>query len=295
MKAREGLVLGMSESEYHGQGVYREFRTAELSSTGAKKLLKSPAHYKWAMDHAEDEKPKATFDVGTAIHTKVLGTGQQAVCVPEELLDADGKGRRNAAAQKWMSEARRDGYVVVTASELQSINLAAEAVLRHPDVGPVLEAAGHPEASVFSQDPETGLPMRLRFDWMPTEHHVALDLKSTTDASTKAFTRTIDDLDYDVSWGHYMEGAAYAGSHITDMVFVAVEKVPPYGVQVHSLDRDWQEMAFVRARAARTILLRSLESGEWPCYVPGVRELQPPPWVINRFQDEMKQELEGEL
>lgn len=284
-EGRDGLVLGMHEDEYHGG--------PEFSSSAAKEILRSPAHYKHVYLDGNKKSSKA-FDVGTAAHAKVLGIGAQAVAYPTKVLAANGAAS-TAEAKKWATEQRAAGLIPVKQSELDEVNAMAESVLSHPDIYPALEQDGWPEASVFARDPDTGLELRCRFDFLPSSHPMALDLKTTTDASLKGFTRAIEDLMYDVQHGHYTDVAAYAGLGIEDMIFVAVESKAPFLANPIRLEPEWIEMGKVRARAARTRLLQCRERGEWPGYPPGVKRASPPPWAINRFQDEMSEEMEGLL
>lgn len=281
---RDGLVLGMDEQVYHHGG-------PEFSASAAKEILRSPAHYKHTYIDGNRTEKKA-FDIGTAVHTKVLGTGSPAVAYPTKVLSAAGAANTNDA-RAWKAEQVAAGNVVVKQAELDEINSMAEAVLAHPDAGPALEQAGWPEASVFATDPDTGLRLRCRFDFLPENHPVALDLKSTRDASLKGFTRAADDFGYDVQRVHYVDTAKYAGLGVDEMVFIAVESTAPYLVNVLMFDRDWIEMGEVRARSARTTLLRCQETGEWPGYPSGVKTMSPPPWVITKFQDSMTEEMEG--
>ena len=59
-------MLGMSEAEYHAHPAF--------SASKAKAILDSPARFKWEYIDGNREQKKA-FDVGSAVHAKVLGTG----------------------------------------------------------------------------------------------------------------------------------------------------------------------------------------------------------------------------
>lgn len=283
---REGLVLGMPESEYHHGG-------PEFSSSAAKEILKSPAHYKHIYIDGNRTEKKA-FDVGTAVHAKVLGVGAQAIAYPEELLSASGS--IIAKTKVWAEEQREAGLIPVKRAELELIDAMSEAVLAHPDARPALEAAGWPEASVFATDPETGLPLRCRFDYLAEGHHVGIDLKTAgRGASLRQFTRAIEDFGYDVQHGHYVHTAQLAELPVETMAFIAIETDPPHGVNVIVLDQGWSEMAMQRARRARLRYAECLASGEWPAYLPGIKYASAPPWVINAFQDEEHEQLKMEL
>ena len=73
-------VYDIPEGAYHADPV----PGGSLSRSGAKLLLQSPAKFDWRRTHGV--KPKRAWDIGTAAHTEVLGTGAEMV-VP---VDASG-------------------------------------------------------------------------------------------------------------------------------------------------------------------------------------------------------------
>lgn len=282
----------MSDAEYHGQDEYKEHALAEFSSSAAKSILKSPAHYEWEYLKKHRKKSRA-LDIGHAVHANVLGTGKHAVPVPDKYITDSGRRSTSKDAVAWESEQEASGLIVVTKDEFTAINAMAENVLAHPDVRPALEQDGQPEVSMFASDPETGLRCRGRFDFMPDSHHVAIDLKTAEDASLRGFTRAIEQWSYEVQHGHYMDVSRWLGLGIEDMVFVVVEKSPPFSVNVIQLDRDWVGMGAARAAEARARYMRCSASGEWPGYPLGVKIASPPPWAVSRFQDEQNEDLEA--
>lgn len=290
---RDGLVLGMSEDEYHGQGEYEEFRTAEFSSSAAKAMLESAAHYDWEYNQGHSKRSKA-MDIGTATHALVLEGRDITALWPDELTTPSGRRSSGKDAQEWEAAQEASGLIIVSKAEKQAIKVMADKVLMHPDCGPALEQSGNAEASMFGTCPETGLRLRGRFDFLPEARPIALDLKTAQNASLKGFTRAIEDRSYDVQWGHYIDLAGIVGlDYVRDMLFIVVENVPPFNVNVIKLDEDWKEMGLYRAKHARSRLLECLESGEWPGYPPGVKTASPPPWAVNRYQDELSEEMDA--
>lgn len=277
---REGIVYGMPEAEYHGG--------PEFSSSAAKTILKSAAHYKHVYIDGNRVEKKA-WDIGTAIHTKVLGTGTPAVAYPDYVLSATGAANTNAA-RAWAAEQKAAGFIVVKQAELDAINGAAEAVLAHPTAGALFEQDGHPEVSMFGTDPETGLRLRCRFDFLPNDRRAAVDLKSTRDASPTGFKKLSYELGYHVSHAHYLLTAELAGFPVEEMVFAAVEKEPPYLVCVHQLEQKYVEMGREDAERARRRLARCLETNTWPGYPEGINLLSAPVYGEYEHIDAMNEE-----
>lgn len=279
MMKRDGLVLGMSEDEYHGGG------SAELSSTGAKLLLDAPARFKHVVIDG-NRTEKKVWDVGTAVHTRVLGTGSGAVAYPEELLSAS--GAIIAKSKEWAAEQRAAGLVPVKQHELDQINAVAESLLAHPTAKTLLEAPGSPEASVFASCPETGVRLRGRFDRLPDELDVAIDVKTVGQsggAAESEFTRQIFNFGYDVQGGQYLDTLKYATGRDVDFAFVVVEMVAPYLVNVITMTHTYLEMGRGKSMEARRRYRHGLDTGEWPGYSIDIKRVEPPMFAVYDFQD----------
>src|SRR5450759_696192 len=115
MSAPEGVRIGMPELEYHA--------SPGLSSTGMKWLLRSPKHYRQNMDHRIE---KAAFDLGHAVHAKVLGVGMGVAVIPAEMLASNGAASTKEA-KAFIADARALGYVPAKADLVCKVNMIAEA------------------------------------------------------------------------------------------------------------------------------------------------------------------------
>lgn len=278
----EGIILDMPEGEYH--------RRPELSSTQARRLLESPAKYRHAL--TVPEAPKAAYDLGTAVHSKVLGVGAATVAIPEDLLAANGAASTKAA-KDWIEQARREGKTPVKQAVADEVNAIAEAVLAHPLARFLFEQPGNAEASVFATDPDTGLDLRCRFDFLPdpTAHRqIGVDLKSARDASRVGFARAAADHRYDVQRGHYVDTLSYTGRDLEGFAFVVVEVEPPHLVAVRPLNPQFEEIGTKDARRARRILRECLDTGTWPGYSDGFEDVMPPFWLVAELAEQENQE-----
>lgn len=274
MSERKGLVYDLPEAEYHGV-------KTELSATGAKLILEEagPAKYKHQIIDGHREH-KDSFDLGSAVHAKVLGVGWGI----EEL---DFKDFRTKAAQTARDEAREAGLIPMLKHDLAEVNACAESVLAHPMAGALLGLEGAPEVSVFARDPDTGVELRCRFDKRPAEHTAVLDLKSTgTDASARGFAKTAAKFKYNVQEAHYLHTNWLATGEERRMVFIVVETTAPYLVAVHQLDNDFLEAGRVEARRAREIFAECMETGKWPGYAENIGLLSMPNWAFWEHNEE---------
>lgn len=285
---RDGLVYGMSEDQYHGQGEYAEYRWAELSSTHAKLVLDSPAKYHYQRETNVAQEPRVAFDLGTAVHTAVLGAGAAYVEYPKEHLTKGGNVSTRAETVAWAAEQRKAGLAPVTEDQAKAVVQMKDAVMAHPLARKLFEREGHAEVSIF--DEYMGVRRRGRFDRLPDEGGIAIDLKTTEDASPAAFARSAAKYGYHIQRGHYLDILKRATGRELDMLFVTVEKSAPYLVAVHRLDQEFADMGEAEALEAVDKYRRCMESGEWPGYPDGINELKPPMYAIYDFQDKYNTE-----
>jgi len=278
-----GIVHGMPDTEYHSR--------PELSSTGLRLLLPqykgSPKKFRYAQSHPRTSR---VFDVGSAVHSKVLGVGAGIIEYPDEHLTPSGNVSTKAATVAWEQEQRAAGLIPVSPAEIERVDAAAEAVLAHETAAPILEVAEHREVSVFAE--LDGVPVRARFDALSGETRrgvIASDLKSCLDATKAGFERSVSKWGYDVQEVHYEDTYnAATGRPINEFYFIAVELTPPFEVAVHHLPVLWRESARKRAAQARAIFRECMESGKWPGYDPMIRELDMPAWRMYEDDDELE-------
>lgn len=222
------------------------------------------------------------------MHTKVLGVGHAAVTCPPDLLDKTG-GMRTTAAKEWKDAQRAAGVPVVTVDELAVIDAMSEAVLAHPTARMLFERPGNAEVSVF--DEYLGVKRRGRFDYLPDEGGIAVDLKTTLDASVRGFAGSAAKYGYHVQRGHYVDILKRGTGREVDMLFVLVEKSAPYLVAVRRLDEQFREMGEAEALEAVDVYRRCVESGVWPGYEEQVTEVPPPMYLIFDHQDRFEGEI----
>lgn len=267
------IDYSMPDEQYHSR--------PELSSTGARLLLPefkgSPKKFLWDKAH-----PRATtksFDLGHAVHAKVLGTGLQAVAYPEDLLGANGAASTKAA-KEWAEEQRALGNVPMKAVEVNVIRKITEAVLENKDAREVLEQP-HRETSIFTRSPE-GVDMRARFDIYGTTH--AGDLKTTADASPRGFLKSVTEYGYYVQEAWYRDAHLFeTGGELESFKFVTVETSGPYQVAVHELDVVFRMIGRKLARESRDTYQQCVETGIWPGLDGEL--LGPPNWMLYEHED----------
>lgn len=284
-----GFVRDMPENDYHAHPA--------LSSTAAKKLVKSAAHYQHYVSNPHESKDE--FDLGSAVHAKVLGVGADIAVYPDgygpesftfkdEEMDnvlATNGAVSTSAAKAFAAETRAAGLIPVKRSVARKVNAIAESVLRNPAARKLLEDF-EPEVSMFATCPVTGLNLRGRVDiW---GRRVG-DLKTTSgDASEDGFAISAFRYGYDIQFGHY--------DYILELLdaqrpwlWVVVETEAPYITGVFTMNDDTARMGRDKARLARERLARAIETGEYPGYENRsggpIGIIRPPMFSVYEYQD----------
>lgn len=272
-----GLVFDMPEVEYHAR--------PELSSTGARRILDSPARFQWEQTHRVESR---AFDVGHAVHAKVLGVGLTVVAYPDEHLTPAGNPSTKAATVAWETEQRAAGLAPISRADMTLIDAMAEAVLAHAGARAVLERPGHAEVSAFATDPDTGVRLRARADRFDDTGLV--DLKTTAgSASVSGFGRDAAKHGYPVQEAHYADTFSWITGERAQMTFVVVEKRAPHFVAVHQLDDVTRIAARDLAARARATYAECTVTDTWPAYGDDILTTQMPGWWFDAADDDMEE------
>lgn len=267
-------VYDIPADQYHRDPV----PGGSLSSTGARKLLapSCPAIYHYELGHPQQ--PKKHFDLGTAVHTLVLGEGPRPVAV-----DAD--NYKTKKAQQDAADARARGAIPVLPHEMQQVQDMAAALLNHPQAGPLLTAgSGEVEQTLIWRDEETGVWCRARPDRFD-DHHV-IDVKTTNDPNPAAIQKAIYEHGYHQQQGHYLDGIQAITNIRPEFTFLFVGKTPPYLVSVVQLDIAAALIGDARNRRARHIYAHCQATDTWPGYGDDTHVLALPQWAETRETEE---------
>lgn len=262
------FVLDMPEEEYHSHSA--------LSASGMKVLLKSPAAF---VQSRRVRVEKAEFDVGHAVHARVLGLGAPVVEIPDGLLASNGAASTKAS-KEFIAKARADGQVPLKSAVYAQVVAGAESVLANPKARRLLEREGHSEVSMFATDPETGVRLRGRADRVAGSQ--ILDVKTTVDVSLHKLSAVVNSYGYDCQAETYRFLFELCTGEVAEpVVLIFMEKEPPYDVRVVRLGDLWIEGGWAKMRRAVRRFAECSASGVWPgidAEDGPVGELEPPGW-----------------
>lgn len=297
--ANDGVYEKVSEEIYHGD-------KDSLSSSGARLLLppSTPAHFRAAVDEPRD--PNKNYDYGHVAHKMVLGEGGQIFMLDPAIHGVDAKGNlsaKPASCGKWIAAskaARNKGQIPMAKSEIQKAQRMAGRVYEHP-LAQALLLEGKPEVSGYWHDDETGVRLRVRFDYLPDRpgRLIIVDYKTAEDASQDAFERACASYGYHIQDAWYREAARQLGlDDDPGFIFIVQEKKPPYEVNVIQLDPEHVELGARQARRAIRTFAECRERKQWPGYGDGPVTAKLPAYAVKRIEQSLNDEvstLTGEM
>lgn len=278
-----GLFTDIPEDQYHGD-------SRALAQSGAQLILKAPAKFRWSQDHPEP--PKDVFDFGSAAHSLVLGIGPKITVVEVEVT-ATRNGRKVKiiadnmmfrAAQEEAERIRKRGEIPLLPADYEHVVAMADRLSEHR-LAMELLSEGRAEVSAYAQDPDTGVMMRGRFDWLGPQ--TITDYKTASSADPDEFVRHAINYGYDLQAAWYLDLAELCGHPVSGFAHIVQEKQPPYIVTVVVLPPELIDRGHRLKRRALEMYRDCVEAGVWPGYVSDDTFATPaaPAWALREVDE----------
>ena len=250
----------MTNNEYHSQ--------PHLSSSGAKTIaLQSLADYK----HGERKETTAML-MGSAAHTLVFEPNQA-----DTIWQWDGR-RAGKEYNEFKESADEAGAIILNTKEYDQVNRMAEAVRANPAAAELLSGELVCEASVFAQDPLTGVELRARPDGWRTDIACVLDLKTTIDPSPEGVAKQTANLGYHIQESFYRRVMELDGHEVDRFIFIAVGKDAPYKVGIYELDAQSLNEGDAAVQYALEQYAIAQANNEWGYDYGDLTTIRIPPW-----------------
>ena len=263
-----GLVIETND-EYHQDSNSISKSHLDVIANG------SPKHYwqKYLNPNRERQEPTPAMIMGTAVHTAVL----EPDLFPSEVIESPEFDRRSKVgkAEYEAFQLEHKGRIVLAPEDYATCLAIRDAVHLHPVAGGLLQG-GQAEQSFYADDPETGMKIKCRVDYLHNSGEMIIDLKTTDDASPAGFGKSAANFRYPIqtAWYNGVLDAAF-GEHPQDWVFLAIEKRKPYAVGIYFMEPDIVARAEIAARRDFMRIVECKRSGEWPDY-----GIEPQPLVL---------------
>ncbi len=262
------IVRNLPNAEYHVGNA--------ISHSGIVQLLKSLEHYLQYKNGSRESTPAMEF--GTAFHAYILEPdvfAAQFVLAPK--FDRRSKNGKEAA-ERWDEE--NVGKLTLTTEQMDALSVMKVSVSSHLGASKML-SKGEAETSLFWTDKYSGLPCRIRPDWM-FGGGIA-DIKSCISASKVDFAKAVANFGYDVQAAFYIDGMKAVTGETVDFFFIAVEKSAPYSTACYKASQEMIEVGRTKYRGALELLKWCQENNSFPGYQPSgeIETIDLPRWAAN--------------
>lgn len=255
-----------------------------VAQSQLKHLSKSPAHFRYALDHPGVVTPAMEF--GTLCDHLLFGT-------PFDWTPSPYDDYRKAEARDWRDRMQAQGTTVIKPEVVTSARDLVASVLRRRTVSETLLSSGNAQVALFADI--DGVQCKGLADWICSDKAIIADLKTTGKtaaattflgddetegfASDAAWARTVINMEYDLQAAFYVDLYAAITGEAMGFWWIVAEAHPPYEVAV------WVATADVLSRGRKLYKQRlamfkeCTERDEWPGYPDRPQFVNLPAWA----------------
>jgi len=262
------IVLDMPNDEYHA--------SLGISKSGLDLIERSPAHYK---NKKFNSKGTRAMMVGTAIHAAILEPER----FEKEYIFSESRDRVDKKYKELKKIHGED--LVLTGPEGRNVIGMKDAVYQNEKAATELNKEGMAEASFFTTDPETGIQLRCRFDWVNCDR-IGVDVKKTQDL--RKFNRSVSDYRYHVQDAMYsFVYEQVTGDALEKFYFLAVEEQAPYANKMFLCDDFYKEIGAYYFRKNLRMYADCVDKNVWPESALD-HFLEPSFYDVNNYENDME-------
>lgn len=245
----------MTEKEYRA---YPAVSRSELW-----KISKSPEKYKYELDNPPE--PTEALIFGQALHKFVLEreTFRDEFAVAP---DIDKRTKEGKAKYAEFISSCQDKIVIL--SDMMEKITAMSDKLEHDNYVKKLLIGDH-EKPFFWTDDITGEACKCRVDCITKigDTPIIVDIKTTANAETDTFMRSALKYGYHVQAAMYSEGVKANTGLKFGFVFIAIEKEPPYSINIMETDELFTLYGYNTFRDLLNVYHDCKKIGNWYGYL----------------------------
>ena len=267
-------IPDLSNEEYHANKDY-------ISRSSIMDFDKNPYTY-WAK-HINPDRPKRNSTpqmiLGSAFHTLMLEPDKfnyEYAILPQKVLLKDVGKETYDAFKKLEKEMLEGTQTIITSEEYINLMNMKLTVEDNKSAMQLLENA-RIENSFFWQDEHSGLNLKCRPDVL--HDNMIIDLKTTSNASPRAFQREMVDYGYHVQFAMIRDGVEIVeGRRINNCINVVIETKYPYNMAIYIIDEFALEEGQMKYKQICLDLKNAIEENKWQDY--GIQTISLPKWAI---------------
>lgn len=250
--------------------------TSRISKSGLDLIAKTPAHYweRYINPNRLPEKKSDALIEGNAFHVLTL----ESDVFPYHFIIRPKFTGTGSVAKREAFESEHADKEIITMEQYDQVRRMRDSVMAHPIAAQLLRS-GIAETTLKWEDPATDAPCKCRKDWWNPDMRLIVDLKSTEDASDEGFAKSSFKYRYHVQGSFYLDGATANNLNPDGFVFIAVEKKPPYLVNVFYMPPDVIDFGRRIYRNDLQTYMDCRQNNKWPGYDQRIKPLNLPSWV----------------
>ena len=272
---RPGKWYGVPDEDYHS------YAAASNSTLG--KLLRSPAHMLWSQNNPSSGSSDA-FRLGSAAHVAILEDNFEEIWG----RGPDGDRRTKAVRMAWQEAEEKYGGNILRGAQYDACLAMRDAVAEHETSSALLNAPGQSEVSIVWDDEKTGVRCKGRIDRLPDDPSLGIvDLKTTKDASPKAFAKSLWAYGYFRQAAHYLEGLRVLHDRRHAFRFITVESSPPHGVAVYRIDDGSIDAGAAQLDRLLNTYRVCQDNDHYPAYPDEELDISVPAWAFAEIDKEL--------
>lgn len=263
-----------------GPGVYPDIPFDEylswdlVNNTSLGPMLRSPAHYKLALD--EPREPSEAMLKGIVTHFAALDSlsiADHFVVMPDltgGIVNKDGTpSKKPRATEEYKCRVKEFEQVncqrqMIGQQDYDDVKGMIAALADSERAREYLWTPGRREVSIVWDDPETGLRCKARIDCLHHTPRRITDLKTARDVCE--FEKAIYNLGYHRQAAFYSDAFFYHTGERHEFCIVAVESTAPYGVRSAPVSETMLTAGRQSYGKALRRIAQCREHGEWPGY-----------------------------
>lgn len=242
---------------------------------------RSPKFYQW-----KKTQPRTTASMafGTLVHWIILEPD-----VLEKKLRLKKKvDARTILGKKYNEEFEASllpGQVAVDVDEYEKIEELRDDLIAHPYTSKLI-GKGLKEQVGFWVHNETQVFCKSRLDLnFPTEGWI-VDVKTTYDASPRAFQKQMVNLDYDLQAAFYMKAFEYIYKRKPEgYIYLCVENKEPHDIAIYTPEQTVIDHGNYKFQQGLMTYAECVKSGVWPGYAQKAVPLDLPGWAVYMEQE----------
>lgn len=268
---------------------YEEYsKNSAISNSDLGMALRTLAHYKLHKEMQskgiEGDSESEAKMLGHLLHELVLEPNKNTL--KKIAIRPDDLSFRTKEGKEWR-DSNKNKYILTKEQKNILINMR-DSIWSHPRAK-LFITNGKSEQSIFVKDQETGLNLKGRIDFLPSnDSNLCVDLKTAMDSSKEGFQKAIGRYRYFRQASFYLDLCSKIEGLSPRTVFaiIAVEKTPPFATNIFILEDSAIEAGRLEYKMLLNKVANAIKENKFPACEESEIIAQIPEYYYKRIANE---------